>query len=36
MAIVGPHGSALLNMHWAAPGALVLEVFAAGQRGNEE
>jgi hypothetical protein len=35
MAIVGPHGGALLNMHWAAPGALVLEAFAAGQRGNE-
>lgn len=35
MAIVGPHGSALLNMHWVPPGALVLEVFAAGQLGNE-
>jgi hypothetical protein len=35
MALVGPHGSAFLNMHWVAPGALVLEVMAAGQWGNE-
>lgn len=33
-AIVGPHGSAFLNMLWTAPGALLVEVMSDSMIGN--
>lgn len=33
-AIVGPHGSAFLNILWTAPNALLVEIMSEAMTGN--